>query len=79
MMYGFGFPGMWLGGVAMMLLWVVVLVAVIWAVVYASRRAARPGPVTPRGETPLDILERRFALGEINKEQFEEAKHNLAA
>ncbi len=30
-----------------------------------------------QGESLLDILKRRYALGEITREQFEEMKHTL--
>ncbi len=38
----------------------------------------RPGqhPVA-QDETPLEILRRRYASGEINQEEFEQAKHAL--
>ncbi len=31
----------------------------------------------PQSESPLDILRRRYALGEITREQFEEMKRVL--
>ncbi len=31
-----------------------------------------------RNETPLDILKKRYANGEITKEQFEEMKNNIS-
>lgn len=76
MMYGFGFP--WMGGIAMMLLWVVVLGAIVWAVVAAARSGRQSNPGLPRSESPLDVLQRRYAAGEINREQLEEMKRNLA-
>ncbi len=35
------------------------------------------GTMPPAAETPLDIIKRRYASGEITKEQFDEMKRNL--
>ena len=72
MMYGYGFS--WIGGIVMMIIWVLTLAAIVWGVVYFARNA---GQTPPRSETPLDVLKRRFATGEINKEQFEEMRRTL--
>jgi putative membrane protein len=72
MMYGYGFP--WMGGIVMMFFWILLLVAIVWGVVYFARNT---GQAAPRGESPLDVLKRRYAAGEINKEQFEEMKRAL--
>jgi putative membrane protein len=40
----------------------------------ATRNAARRGGT----ETPLDILRRRYAAGELTKEQFEQMKRDVA-
>ncbi len=79
MMYGYGFPGMWVGGIVMMLFWVIVLVAVVWGIVVFTRNAGRSNQPGPHGEAPLDILKRRYAAGEINKEQYDEMKRTLGA
>jgi len=72
MMGGFGFMGP-----ILMLLFVAALVgAVVWLVQTASRSG---GPAAPMGgaETPLDILKRRYASGEITKKEFEAMKRDL--
>lgn len=33
----------------------------------------------PKEKTPLEILKRRYAKGEINKEQFEQMKKDIAS
>lgn len=61
----------------MMILWVLVLGAIVWGVVYFLQKSSQPGQPAPRGETPLDALKRRYAAGEISREQFEEMRHTL--
>ena len=50
---------------------VVMGLGIVWAV-RRSGRTEQPG-----GDTPLVILKRRFAAGEIDTEQFETMKHQL--
>jgi putative membrane protein len=72
MMYGNGPCGMMgpYGGIFMWIVFVVILVIVIYLVI----RWARPTGV---GETPLEILKRRYAKGEITKDEFEQKKKDL--
>ncbi len=75
MMGGFGSPLM--GGIGMLLFWVLVIGGIVWLVLAATRTGGRVAPATPAGEAPLDILKRRYAGGEITKEQFDEMKRHL--
>lgn len=64
----------WGGGVVMWLLLLVVLGVLVYFLVRASQAGGfRPTPP----ETPLDILKKRYARGEITKEQFDEMKKDL--
>ena len=66
----FGYGGMFMG----MLLIVILIAAVIYFIV----REARPkADQRLPGETPLDILKRRYAKGEIAKDEFEKVKKDL--
>jgi putative membrane protein len=56
-------------------LWIL-LAIIIGLVVYLIIRNALSGP-EPGKETALDILKKRFAKGEITKEEFEEMKRKL--
>lgn len=71
---GFGGYGL-LGGLGMgigMLLWVVLIALVAWALVaFLDNRGKQTE------EAPLDILKRRYAKGEINQAEYEQAKRNL--
>ena len=63
MMYGYGtFGFFW-----MILFWI----AIIWFVVWIIQQ------ITKNKESTQEILEKRYAKGEINKKQYLEIKKNL--
>lgn len=69
-----GFGGMWL----MPLIPIVVVGLIVWAVVAAVQGTVQPrGPEPPYTESALEVLKRRYARGEINKEEFEEKRKDL--
>jgi putative membrane protein len=73
--YGWGMgPAGW---IFMGLFWLVVIGLVIWAVVALLPRPGQPG--RGRAETPEEILDRRFALGELDVEQYRRAREELTA
>ncbi len=73
MMGGFGW--MWL----MPVLWIVVLGLIIWAVVAAVRGSSESrSSDSSKADSALEVLKRRYARGEINKEEYEEKKIDLA-
>ncbi|MDE3088739.1 MAG: SHOCT domain-containing protein [Chloroflexota bacterium] len=75
MMGGFGFPMMGMG-LGMLLFWVLIIGGVVW-LVQALARGTGSSSVMPQSESPLDILKRRYAKGEITKDQFEQMKRDL--
>jgi len=58
----------------MILFWVLVIVAIVLIVKYVART---PPGNQGQGEAPLDILKRRYAKGELTKEQFDKMKEDL--
>jgi putative membrane protein len=62
-------PLNWLTMLAMMLLFAIVIVAVVWLIV----RLTSPSQGS-RTDAAVDILRTRFARGEMNESEFEEAK-----
>ncbi|HPI57027.1 MAG TPA: SHOCT domain-containing protein [Syntrophales bacterium] len=62
------------GGVFMWLLFLVLVAVVIFLVVRTSKLSGPAPPV----ETPLDILKKRYAKGEITKEEYDRMKKELS-
>ena len=71
-------PWLW---VFMALFWIAVIALLIWLVTaLLSRNRGGVRPVHPGGQqTAEDILDRRFAMGEINIEQYRQARAELAS
>jgi putative membrane protein len=57
----------------MMGFWVLLVAAVVWAIAN-SRQGEQQ---STQNETPLDVLRRRYASGEITEEQFQQARSAL--
>jgi putative membrane protein len=65
------------GGMFMWMVFIVILVAV--AVYWLVRETRTKADHRLSGETPLDILKKRYAGGEITKDEFERMKKDLEA
>lgn len=83
MMWGYG-PG-WGWMVLMPVLWVLLLGAIIWAVARlvqgsSDRGATRPPAIMPptKTETAQEILDRRYASGEIDTDTYHQMRAELA-
>ncbi len=77
MMGGYGMMDGY-GGVFMMLLWALLIVGIVLLIVWLVRQSgSRGGGSDDRVETALDILKKRYAKGEIGKEEFEQMKREL--
>jgi len=68
MSYGFG-------GIFMWLIFLALIVFVVYIFIIRARKSDGLGP--PPQETPLDALKKRYAKGEITKEEFESLKKDL--
>jgi putative membrane protein len=64
--------GFFMGGF-MWLFWIALIVAVVFSVKSFSNQSGQNS--TP--DSPIEILRKRYARGEINKEDFERMKHEL--
>lgn len=63
-----GTPMMWF-------VWIPIFLIIIFAVMKMNNNNRRNIPFE---DSPLDILKKRYAKGEITKEQFEEMKKNIS-
>lgn len=84
MMPGGMFGGPWGGGgfgifgmVFMLVFWVLIIVGIVLVVKWLVEQGRSGGAVGPAGESALDILKKRYARGEIGKEEFEAKKRDL--
>lgn len=73
MMYGYGPYGMMgpYGGFFMWIFFLIVLALVVYFVVRWSK------PAGTTSDTPLDILKKRYARGEITKDEYDQKKKDL--
>jgi putative membrane protein len=85
MMWGYGYGFDWLSMILMslgMVLWIALLVVLVWAIIrWLERKTTTPAsPVTsapPSGPSALEILNQRYARGEIDTVTFEQMRERL--
>ncbi|HLO14542.1 MAG TPA: SHOCT domain-containing protein [Anaerolineales bacterium] len=68
MMYGLG----WIG----LILNIAIIVGIVILVVWAVKRFTS-GTLSPSGQTPREILQARYARGEITREQYQQMLQDL--
>lgn len=73
---GGGWGWMVFGWLVMAVFWVLVIAGVVFAVRWVSGHGEWGRQDTPTA--PLEILRRRYAAGELTKEQFEAMKRDVA-
>lgn len=76
MMWGWGG---WLWGVIMLVFWLLVLTGIALLIVWAVRQFGHGGPTSTGGGTSraLEILQERYARGEITREQYEQMRRDI--
>jgi putative membrane protein len=67
----------WLWMVMMGLFWIALIIAIIFLVRWLLLSTGSRGHELLREEPPLEILKKRYARGEIDKQEFEEKKKDL--
>ena len=74
--WGYGFSGGWLGWlgpILMVVFWAAVIVGIVFLIRWLILRSSLP----EKHESALDILKRRYAGGEISREEYEQMKKDL--
>lgn len=71
-MMGWGFGG----GLFMLIWWAIIIAGIVLLVRWVAGQTK--GVCGGHGKAPMDILKERYAKGEINKEEFEAKKKDLA-
>jgi putative membrane protein len=68
----FGWWGMGLGMLFMIVFWAGLIALITWIILKLVRSGQKPS-----SETPLEIAKARYARGEITKKEFEQLKKDL--
>jgi putative membrane protein len=76
MMYGgMTSGGMWLWMILGTVFWILLIVGIVLLAVFVVQKTLGAGGRT--GESSLEILKKRYARGEISKEEYQEKKQDL--
>ncbi|MGB5233618.1 MAG: SHOCT domain-containing protein [Candidatus Macondimonas sp.] len=77
----FGGWGMGFGFLFMILFWAFVILGIVallrWLMRESQDRRMQDGRSLPRDKTPLEIVQERYARGEIDREEYEQKRRDL--
>ena len=76
--WGHTWGGMGFGGLFMLLFWVLVIAGVIVLLRRLRARDLNPPDTSPQ-QSALDIVQQRYARGEIGREEYEQMRRDLQA
>ena len=76
MMHGFGFG---IGGfIGMVLVWILLIAGAVWLIKQIFSGSVNQPGSTPGGEErAIDILDKRYARGDLDREEYERIKSDL--
>ncbi len=77
-MMGWGYGMGWFGMIIMAAFWIAVIVGIVFLIRWLVLSARAEGHKAHPEDSALEILKKRYARGEIDKEEFEEKKKDLA-
>jgi putative membrane protein len=73
MYHNFVFGGMWFGWI----FWIILIFLVVWLIVNQNNKSKQNFQPQQQTESALEILKKRYAKGEISKEQYEQMKKDI--
>jgi putative membrane protein len=75
-MMGLGFMG---GGIIMFVVWIVLIGGGVWLVASLINNQQSGGSHSGHAASPSDILDSRYAQGELSREEYQAMKQDLKA
>ena len=76
MMAGIGMGYGWFGILMMVIFWAGIIAATIWLLSNLFPQNNQKA-LADASDSPIAILKKRYARGEISKEEFEDMRHNV--
>jgi len=76
-MMGWGYGMGWFGPILMIAFWIAVIVGIVFLIRWLVVSSGTDGRRANSQDSALEILKRRYAQGEINKEEFMEKRKDL--
>ena len=78
MHWNLGWGEMMIGGLGMLALWALIVGLVFWGIgSFAGGGRSSSPRVSGARPTPLEILQGRYASGEVGREEYEAIRHDL--
>ncbi len=77
--WDWGWGHMMFGGLMMVVFWSGIILLIVFTVRRLGSGPSHGAGLPPSGKRALDILQERFARGEIDKAEFEERKQSLSS
>lgn len=78
-MMGWGGGMSWFGQILMAAFWVAVIVGIVFLIRWVILSSRAGGSQGGTADSAIEILKQRYARGEIDKQEFEQKKKDLAA
>jgi putative membrane protein len=78
-MMGWGWGMSWFGQIIMAAFWVAVIVGIVFLIRWVILSSRSGGSREGAADSAIEILKQRYARGEIDREEFEQKKKDLAA